>query len=140
MELIDFLFAKEQLFITAILASLLALLLANLVADKLRIYQIIDVNEAVALMDDKTLTVLDVRHQKERKDGYINKDTHIPLAMVKDKLNSLNKDGKILVYCHSGSRSAYIAKLLSRNQFSQIYCLKGGIKAWKKANLPIKIA
>ncbi len=136
-EIIDFLLAEEQLFTTITLVLLIALLIGSIIADKNRKYDIIDANNAVALMDEDII-VLDVREKKERKQGYIDGDIHIPLANVKDKLDTLDKDKKILVYCRSGSRSAHIAGLLTRNEFENVYNLKGGIQAWKRAKLPIK--
>ncbi len=138
MEIIDFLFADTQLLTTGTLIVLIALLVGNILADKFRKYAIIEAGNAVSLMDDKDLIILDVREQKERKKGYIKGDTHIPLASVSDKLATLDKHKKVLVYCLSGRRSAHISGLLSRNGFDQVYNLKGGINAWKKANLPIQ--
>lgn len=138
MQIIDFLFNDAQLLTTAILFVLIALLVGSFVSDKLRKYRVIDSNNAISLMDDKTLTILDVREGKERKNGYIANDTHMPLATVKSKLDTLDKRNNILVYCHSGARSAHIARLLSSHKFAKVHSLKGGFQAWKKANLPIK--
>ena len=137
-EIINFLFAEEQMFTTVTLILLIALLIGNILADKYRKYEIIDANGAVELMNDEDLIILDVREKKERKAGYIDGDTHIPLANVKNKLDTLDKDKTVLVYCRSGSRSSHIAGLLTRNEFENVYNLKGGIQAWKKAKLPIK--
>jgi rhodanese-related sulfurtransferase len=138
MEIIEFLLASEQMLTTGTLVVLIALLIGNVIADKFRKYEIVDATGAIKLMDDKGLIVLDVRESKERKTGFIANDVHIPLAQVKNKLSTVDKNKKVLVYCRSGSRSAHIAGLLTRNEFEQVYNLKGGIQAWKKANLPIK--
>ncbi|SMM97666.1 FIG136845: Rhodanese-related sulfurtransferase [uncultured Candidatus Thioglobus sp.] len=140
MELLEFLLNDDQIFTTVTLAVLIALLVGAVVADKLKKYQDIDANEAVKLMDDKHLIILDVREEKERKDGHIAGDIHIPLAEVKNKIKSLDNTQNVLVYCRSGSRSAHIAGLLTRHNFEKVHSLKGGINAWKKANLPIKIS
>ncbi len=138
-ELITFLFADEQFFTTIMLMVLIALLIGNIVADVFRKYEIVDTKQAIDLMDDKdNLIVLDVREKKERSDGYLEGDKHIPLSSVKDRLGSLDKNKKILVYCRTGSRSGHIAGLLTRNGFEQVYNLKGGINAWKRAKLPFK--
>ena len=139
MQILEFLLNDEQIFTTITLVVLLALLIGNIVADKLRKYEELDTLSATTLMDEKDLIILDVREDKERKSGFIANDIHIPLAQVKNKLGTLDKSKKVLVYCHSGSRSAHIAGLLTRNEFEQVYSLRGGINAWKKANLPIKI-
>ncbi len=138
MEMLEFLLADEQLFTTVTLGVLIALLIGNIVADKLKKYEDIDINTAVALMDEKDLIILDVREQKERSAGYIANDVHIPMGQVKNKFSTLDNNRKVLVYCRSGSRSGHIAGLLTRNAFEHVYNLKGGINAWKKANLPIK--
>lgn len=138
MELLEFLLNDEQIFTTITLAVLVALFIGNIVADKLKKYQDIDTTAATTLMDGKDLIILDVREEKERKSGFIAGDVHIPLAQVKNKLDTLDKSKKVLVYCRSGSRSSHIAGMLTRNEFEQVYSLKGGFNAWKKANLPIK--
>jgi rhodanese-related sulfurtransferase len=117
---------------------LIALLIGNIVADKLKKYEEVDANGAISLMDEKDLIVLDVRETKERKAGHIANDVHIPLSKVKNKLDTLDNNKKVLVYCRSGSRSSHIAGLLTRNNFEQVYNLKGGMQGWLKANLPIK--
>ncbi len=138
MKIFEFLFANEQIFTTITLILLIALLIGNIVVDKLKKYKDIDPSGAVTLMDNNNLILLDVREEKERKVGYIDGDIHIPLANVKSKLFSLDKHKKVLVYCRSGSRSAHISGLLTRNKFVNVYNLKGGFQAWKKAKLPIK--
>ena len=138
MEILEFLLNDDQIFQTILLAVLIALFIGNIVTDKLKKYEDIDASGAIALMDGKGLIILDVREDKERKSGFIAKDTHIPLSQVKNKLDTLDNSKKILVYCRSGSRSSHIAGLLTRNNFEQVYNLKGGLQAWRKANLPIK--
>lgn len=138
MEIIDFLFADEQLFTTITLLVLIALLIGNIVTDKLKKYEDVDTTAATELMDDDNLIVLDVREKKELKAGYIKGSMHIPLSDVKNQLDKLDKNKSILVYCRSGSRSAHIAGVLTRNEYENVYNLKGGIQAWKRAKLPIK--
>jgi rhodanese-related sulfurtransferase len=138
MEVLEFLLEDEQVFATVTLVILIVLLIGNIVVDKLKKYEDIDVNATVALMDEKDLIILDVREKKERSAGYIANDIHIPMSQVKSKLDTLDNKKKVLVYCRSGSRAAHIAGMLTRNEFEQVYNLKGGINAWKKANQPIK--
>lgn len=138
MEIFEFLINDDQIFTTITLIVLIALFVGNIVFDKLKKYTDVDANSAISLMDEKDLIILDVREAKERKAGFIANDTHLPLAQVKNQLGSLDKNKKILVYCRSGGRSSHIAGLLTRNNFEQVYSLKGGFKAWQKANLPIK--
>ncbi len=132
-EILDFL--REQWIYSGTLIALLALLIYG---ERPKKYQIIDTNSAVTLMDDEDLIILDVREEKERKAGFISSATHIPMAQVKGKLDTLDKDKKILAYCKSGMRSKTSAELLCKNQFNHVYSLKGGFDAWQAAGLPVK--
>jgi rhodanese-related sulfurtransferase len=113
------------------------LLIVNLYSEKFKKYEIVNTNGAVTLMDDD-LIILDVREEKERSAGFIDSDLNIPMGQVKSKLDSLDKSKKILVYCKSGTRADRTADLLCKNKFQNVYSLKGGFNAWKKAELPIK--
>ena len=135
-EFIEFL--QGELLLTGTLLALIVLLIVNIYGDKFRKYEVVDTNGAITLMDDDSLIILDVREEKERSSGFIKSDIHIPMAQVKTKLDSLEKSKKILAYCRTGSRSNRIAELLCRNQFENVYTLKGGFDAWQKAGLPIK--
>ena len=44
----------------------------------------------------------------------------------------LNKTEKIVVYCHTGSRSGYVTERLTEKGFSDVKNLVGGIDAWAK--------
>lgn len=131
-EIIDFLL--EQWVFSGTLVALVALLIYG---ERPKKYQLVDTNAAVNLMDDDDLIILDVREEKERKSGFINAATHVPMAQVKSKLDTLDKSKKILAYCKSGTRSNTTAELLCKNQFENVYSLKGGFDAWQKAGLPI---
>ena len=135
-ELIEFL--QGELLLTGTLFALIILLIVNIYSDKFKKYKVVDTNGAVSLMDDDELIILDVREEKERTSGYINDDLNIPVGKVKNKLDSLDKSKNILVYCKSGTRADRIADLLCKNKFQNVYSLKGGFNAWKKAELPIK--
>jgi thioredoxin len=52
----------------------------------------------------------------------------------------MQKDKPIYVYCRSGGRSSQAAKTMSKNGFSKVYNLLGGIGAWNKAELPLEKA
>ncbi|MGE4594748.1 MAG: rhodanese-like domain-containing protein [Gammaproteobacteria bacterium] len=132
-EIIDFLLDKWMLS-----GTLVALVGLFIYGEKPKKYQIVDTNGAVSLMDDEDLIILDIREDKERVSGFINSATHIPMGEVKGKLDTLDKNKKILTYCKSGVRSKTTAELLCKNQFDHVYSLKGGFDAWQTAGLPIK--
>ena len=136
MELIQFL--QGELLLTGTLLALIILLIVNIYGDTFKKYAVVDTNAAVSLMDDDELIILDVREEKERSSGFINNDINIPMSQVKNKMGSLDKSKNILVYCKSGTRSDQISGFLSKNEFQNVYSLKGGFNAWQKAELPIQ--
>ncbi len=134
--IIDFL-VREKLLVGTLLA-LIILVIVNIYNDIFKKYIEVNTNDAITLMDEDNLTILDVREEKERKSGFIDRDINIPMSQVKAKLDELNSSKNILVYCKSGMRSGQIASLLCNNSFQNVYILKGGFNAWQKADLPIQ--
>lgn len=65
--------------------------------------------------------VIDVRTPGEFSSGSYRKARNIPLADLASRIGDLGaKDGAIVVYCASGSRSVQAAKLLRRAGFSKV--------------------
>jgi len=88
-------------------------------------------NEARNLIAEETsLVVLDVRTEEEYQDGHLENSKLIPLGQLEGRLNELNKDIPILVYCRSGNRSLTASEILINNGYSKIYNLKDGIRKW----------
>lgn len=99
----------------------------------------IDVASAVTQLQDKPIKVLDVREPAEVAAGVIQGALLIPLGQVEKRLPELAefKDQPIYVVCASGGRAAQAIKLLSKYGFTQLTNIKGGMNAWRKANLPV---
>ncbi len=84
-------------------------------------------------------TLLDVRQEKEYKDEHLPGAQLIPLPQLGDRLNELDKEKPVLVYCAIGGRSRVAAQMLAGKGFSTVYNMSGGIKAWhgdKAVGLP----
>ena len=83
------------------------------------------------LNSDKDFTLLDVRTDNEVLISKISdKSYHIPMNDIPSRINELDNNKEIIVYCKSGKRSARVCEYLNNNKFSNIYNLKGGISAW----------
>ena len=84
--------------------------------------------------------VLDVRTPKEFAAG------HIPGAVNIDwnaddfgkKVGALDKSKTYLVHCAVGGRSAKASDKMTGLQFTDVYNLEGGMKAWEKAGKAIE--
>ncbi len=94
--------------------------------------------EMIESDDENNLTILDVRTPEEfKKDGHLVGAKLIPVDILAKNLHMLDKSKKILVYCRSGSRSVYAARLLANSGFTPLN-LSGGINGWKAEKLPLK--
>lgn len=104
-----------------------------------RKYKQLDTNEAVRLLNDDNTIVIDVREGNEISAGKIKGARHIPLGQLATRLGELekSKDQPILIYCRSGNRSALAANTLTKNGFTNVNNLAGGMTAWESANLPV---
>ena len=91
------------------------------------------------LVDAGKGIILDVRTPEEVSEGYINNASTINLydEDFNAKINLIQKDKQIYVYCKSGGRSSEAAELLKKNGFSKVYNLKGGISEWENKGFPI---
>jgi rhodanese-related sulfurtransferase len=83
-------------------------------------------------LDSGTTTpfLLDVREPEEMADGVIPGSINIPMDEVEHRLRELPIDGEIVVICHMGLRSAYIAKRLKALGYDRVTNLSGGVNAW----------
>lgn len=61
--------------------------------------------------------VLDVRSVAERERGFVPDSLNIPLNELRNRLSELPRQKKILVYCQSGQRSYFAARLLAQKNF-----------------------
>lgn len=83
--------------------------------------------------------VLDVRSEGEHEAMMIPRTLHIPLGSLAERLGELPRDQSIVVLCASGYRSSTAASLLRRQRFADVSSLLGGIQAWHKAGLPVRV-
>lgn len=98
-----------------------------------------DVKEFAELVAAPNVVILDVRKADEFAEG------HIKRAILIDQFQSdfveqaqakLPMDKTIAIYCRSGRRSANAAGKLADIGYKCVN-LKGGILAWKEANMPV---
>ena len=98
----------------------------------------IDATEANKMMQSNPeLVILDVRTPKEiPMDGKIANSMMIPVQVLGQYLNRLEKSKTILVYCHTGNRSLVAMQILSDNGF-KVVNMAGGISSWIAKGLPV---
>lgn len=83
--------------------------------------------------------LIDVRTPKEFNSGHINNAVNIHLydKDFTERINKLDKNKPVYVYCKVGGRSADAVEALTENGFIYVVELKGGTDAWTEAGLPL---
>lgn len=100
---------------------------------------VVSTQEMQSLLKMGQVQLVDVRTPKEFKSGYIDNAQNIDYkspTFAQDILK-LDKEKPVLLYCHTGGRSAKCAEKLEQAGFTKIYDLEGGISRWKHDGLAI---
>ena len=136
-QLIEFAGNHPELFMAFFFV--LGLLVWNLLSEQISGIASLIPQEAILLINHENAIVLDVREDSEYAQGHILNSIHIPLSTLSSKLGRLEKyrSKPIISSCLSGNRSGRACSLLKKNGFENLHNLKGGISAWKNANLPL---
>ncbi len=91
--------------------------------------EVVDWGAAERAVDDEGAVLLDVRGQSEWDEGHVPGATHIHLGALRDRLDELDRDRPVVLYCRSGNRSAIGASLLQAEGFSDVRNVEGGVRA-----------
>jgi rhodanese-related sulfurtransferase/glyoxylase-like metal-dependent hydrolase (beta-lactamase superfamily II) len=91
--------------------------------------------ELVGLVPD--IQLVDVRNPGETVAGTLGGAQVIPLAVLVDSLDQLDRDAPVVINCAGGYRSIVAASLLRHAGFSDVSDLIGGYGAWISAGLPV---
>lgn len=90
-----------------------------------------EAREYVAKHPDEDFTLLDVRQDSEYQEEHLPGAVLIPLPQLSDRLEEIDAEKPVLVYCAIGGRSRVAAQMLSGKGFKKVYNMSGGIKAWQ---------
>ncbi len=81
----------------------------------------------------KECFVLDIRTPEEVSIDAIEDSVNIELDKLRENLDRIPKDKKIMIYCGVGLRGYVAARILKQNGFDDVYNLSGGLKVYKQA-------
>ena len=97
-------------------------------------YKEISVEDLKVMFDnDSDFTLLDVRTENEVLLSTISSSSiHIPMNEIPTKIDNIEKNKELIIYCKSGKRSAKVCEYLTKNDFPNVKNLKGGILAWSE--------
>jgi adenylyltransferase/sulfurtransferase len=78
--------------------------------------------------------LVDVREPFEQK--IIDLPEHgqhrIPTGEFPHRISEIDPSAEIVVYCRSGSRSAWAVAVLMQQGYEQVYNLQGGVLGWRR--------
>ncbi|HIB36123.1 rhodanese-like domain-containing protein [Mesonia sp.] len=94
--------------------------------------EMITPDEADKLSKMDEVQLLDVRTEAEfGEEHLLNAQNIVYDESFSEKIEDLDKEKPVIVYCKSGGRSEKCAQILKDSGFVKIYDIKGGITEWK---------
>jgi rhodanese-related sulfurtransferase len=81
--------------------------------------------------------ILDVRERHEWKAGHVPGSKNIPLSKLRARTGELARNRSYVAVCRSGSRSRSATAQL-RSAGLEVVNLKGGLRSWQRAGLPLE--
>jgi sulfur-carrier protein adenylyltransferase/sulfurtransferase len=93
------------------------------------------------LAGDDPPVLIDVRDRDEWDEGHIPGAIHVPRGNLESRIEGAapDKDRPVILYCASGSRSAFAAKTLEELGYENVASLSGGFSEWKRNGLPFDL-
>lgn len=85
------------------------------------------------LDNEHPLVLVDVREPKEYPIADLAEydPVRIPVGEVLGRMEELSRDDNLVIYCRSGSRSAWAVQQLLAAGYDKVFNLDGGILRWR---------
>ena len=81
--------------------------------------------------DLKDSFLIDVRPEISYKTNTIKGAINIPATQLRDRLNEIPKDKKVVLFCVTGYTSYVASRILLQNGFNNVYSLVGGFEFYR---------
>ncbi|CAM4411003.1 FAD-dependent oxidoreductase [Paenibacillus phoenicis] len=101
----------------------------NILSERVRVF----VPQDLATRDEQTTMLVDVRSELEHANGHIPGSLLIPVDELRDRLNELDPNKEIWVYCQVGLRGYTASRILQQKGY-KVRNLTGGYKLYQMAN------
>ena len=101
----------------------------------------LDAVRASELREDGRTVFVDVRERSEWDEGHIPGAVHVPRSHFESRIEQAvpERDANVVLYCASGSRSAFAAKALEELGYANVASLSGGFTDWKRNGFPFDL-
>jgi rhodanese-related sulfurtransferase len=83
---------------------------------------------------------IDVRTPAEYASGHAYRAVNIPLDLLPQNLNRIEKNEPVYLICATGRRSKQAAEILNAAGFPRVVSISGGTAAWSEAGLRMEDA
>jgi phage shock protein E len=96
-------------------------------------------NQFNEVISSREFTLIDIRTKDEYNAGHIagsKQNDFYQTVNFSKFLDSLDKNGKYLIYCRTGKRSGLTLGLMQQKGFKTVYDLAGGYNGWIRAGFP----
>ena len=130
---------QEFLINNAILIAIIVISAGLLIAPKLsgsKGPKEVDNNQATELINSKQAQIVDIRRESDFKAGHIAGSRSFPATEIHTRLSELDKKKPVVLVSAAGDAKMALG-LLRGMGFVSVQTLKGGIKAWREAGLPL---
>jgi rhodanese-related sulfurtransferase len=95
--------------------------------------------EAVMLINREKAQLIDVSEPAEYAAGHAAGAKNVPLGSLESSADlPKNKALPLVVLCPTGTRASKAAGILRKLGYENSRALKGGLAAWRDANLPVE--
>jgi rhodanese-related sulfurtransferase len=102
-------------------------------------YKALDPSSLKSMLDGPSRPrLIDVRTPAETARGVIEGAELVELSTLPGAIERLSPNEPLVIYCHSGGRSAQACDYLMQRGFKDVYNLEGGITGWAKAGMPVR--
>ncbi len=101
--------------------------IGNIMAGRVKQYHWHDLKD---LPDDGSVIRLDVRTDAEYQAGHMAGTVHIPVDVLRDHLDELDRSKPVYVNCQSGLRSYIACRILAQNGYD-CYNFSGGYRFYQ---------
>lgn len=126
--------------LSSLFVVLLWLIFSESINRRLSGVHIIDVQQAVNLVNQQKGQFVDIRDTEAFAQSHITDALHVPLAEIDQKAGKgklKNTEQPLIVVCDSGQKSRAAAKQFKSKGHTQVFVLGGGLHAWREARLPL---
>tara|TARA_B100000963_G_scaffold192719_1_gene167811 strand:+ start:195 stop:596 length:402 start_codon:yes stop_codon:yes gene_type:complete len=91
----------------------------------------------VALSNNETAFIVDLRDSEQFQNGHITGSINIPFLNLSNRTNEIPQDKSVILVCEMGNVSPNAGELLKKEGIKELLILKGGINEWRIQNLPL---